>query len=358
MTYTSPLNDDHLKLGAKLTDFGGWMMPLVYRDGTIAEHKAVRSALGLFDVTHLGKITVEGPGAEAALDAALPGKIAKLKPGRAGYNLVLTEEGGVVDDIFVYRKSDGFLVVPNASNMDAVLSFLQKASGPDVVVTDARLRWAILAVTGPRAREFIVPRMQGSEELKMHDFANLQLNGIDVMVARTGYTGEVTYELLPEWDDAPAVWSYLLEAAEPYGAAPAGLGARDTLRLEMGYPLHGHELSTEINPVEAGLGWVIDWDKQFFGKDALLKVKEQGPTRKLVGLLGSEGRIPRMGHPVLSGPEPVGEVTSGNFSPTLGVPIALAFVGPEHAAPGTGLSIDIRGKQLPVTVVTPPFIKN
>lgn len=358
MTYNSPLKDEHLKLGAKLTDFGGWLMPLVYKDGTIAEHKAVRSSIGLFDVTHLGKITVEGPGAEEALDAALPGKIAKLRPGRAGYNLVLNEQGGVVDDIFVYHRSDGFLVVPNASNMDAVLTYLQNADGSEVVVTDARLRWAIVAVTGPRAREFLVPRMPGSEELKMHDFANLHLNGIDVMVARTGYTGEVTYELLPEWDDAPAVWTYLLEAAEPFGVAPAGLGARDTLRLEMGYPLHGHELSPEINPLEAGLGWVIDWDKQFFGKDALLKIKEQGTPRKLVGLLGSEGRIPRMGHPVLSGSEQVGEVTSGNFSPTLGLPIALAFVGIDHAQPGTSLSIDIRGKQLPVTVVAPPFVKH
>jgi aminomethyltransferase len=358
LTYTSPLNAEHLKLGAKLTDFGGWLMPLVYREGTIAEHKAVRSGIGMFDVTHLGKITVEGPGAEAALDVALPGKIAKLRPGRAAYNLVLNAEGGVVDDIFVYRRPDGFLVVPNASNMDAVLHFLQSLSGPDVVVTDARLRWAIIAVTGPKAREFLVPRMPGSEDLKMHDFANLQLNGIDVMVARTGYTGEVTYELLVGWDDAPAVWSYLLEAAGPHGITPAGLGARDTLRLEMGYPLHGHELSAEINPVEAGLGWVIDWDKQFFGKEALLKIKEQGAHRKLVGLLGSEGRIPRTGHAVLSGSEQVGEVTSGNFSPTLGSPIALAFVGMEHAEPGTSLSIDIRGKQLPVAVVTPPFIKN
>ena len=358
MTYTSPLQDQHLALGAKLTDFGGWMMPLVYRDGTIAEHKAVRSAVGVFDVTHLGKISVRGPGAEAALDRALPGRIAKLRPGRAAYNLVLNESGGVVDDIFVYRTPDDFLVVPNASNMDAVLSFVESHAGPGVEVRDDRLRWAILAVTGPRARELVLPLIPGAEELKMHDFARLQLDGNDVMVARTGYTGEVTYELLPAWDETPAVWERLLEAGKGLGLAPAGLGARDTLRLEMGYPLHGHELSVEINPIEAGLGWVVDWDKDFFGKDALLEIRERGPSRKLVGLRGSEGRIPRTGHAVLAGSEPVGEVTSGNFSPTLGAPIALAFVATEHSEPGTSLVIDVRGKQLPVTVVTPPFIKS
>ena len=358
MTYSSPLQHEHLKLGAKLTDFGGWMMPLVYKEGTIAEHKAVRSGVGLFDVTHLGKITVEGPGAEAALDRALPGKIAKLRPGRAGYNLVLNSSGGVVDDIFVYRKDDGFLVVPNASNMDAVLTYVESLAGPDVTVRDDRLRWAILALTGPGARDLIARLIPGAEAMKMHDFRYFELNGSEMLVARTGYTGEVTYELLPAWDEAPAIWNLLLEEGRAAGIRPAGLGARDTLRLEMGYPLHGHELSATINPLEAGLAWVVDWEKDFFGKEALEELRERGTGRKLVGLVGSEGRIPRMGHPVLNGPEQVGEVTSGNFSPTLGVPIALAFVSSEHAEPGTELSIGIRGKQLPVTVVAPPFIKS
>lgn len=358
MTYKTPLEAEHLRAGAKLTDFAGWMMPLVYGAGTIAEHKAVRGGLGLFDVTHLGKIVVEGPGAEEALDGLLPGKIAKLRNNRAAYNLVLTPDGGVVDDIFVYRTGDtSFLVVPNASNMDAVLSFIQNGCGSDVTVEDARERWAIIAVTGPKARETLIPHIEGLEAMKMHDFARLNLGGFDVMVARTGYTGEVTYEFLPTYADAPAVWNLLLKLGTSAGVAPAGLGARDTLRLEMGYPLHGHELSTRINPLEAGLGWVIDWDKEFFGKPALDVIKAEGVSRKLVGLLGTEGRIPRMGMPVLSGGSPVGEVTSGNFSPTVGAPIALAFVSPELAAVGTALEIDVRGKQLPVTVVKPPFIR-
>lgn len=358
MTYRTPLEKEHLRAGARLTDFAGWMMPLVYEQGTIAEHKAVRTGIGLFDVTHLGKIVVEGPGAEEALDSLLPGKIAKLRNNRAAYNLVLTPEGGVVDDIFVYRTGDtGFLVVPNASNMDAVLSFIRKGCGSDVTVEDARERWAIIAVTGPRARETLMAHVEGLEAMKMHDFARLQLGGFDVLVARTGYTGEVTYEFLPTYADAPAVWTLLLELGASAGIAPAGLGARDTLRLEMGYPLHGHELSTQINPLEAGLGWVIDWDKEFFGKPALEAIKANGVGRKLVGLLGTEGRIPRMGMPVLSEGSPVGEVTSGNFSPTVGAPISLAFVPPELSALGTALEIDVRGKPLPVTVVKPPFIR-
>ncbi|MGQ0678575.1 MAG: glycine cleavage system aminomethyltransferase GcvT [Actinomycetota bacterium] len=357
MNYTTPLLQEHLRAGAKLTDFAGWMMPLVYPQGTLAEHNAVRSSVGLFDVTHLGKIVVTGLGAPAALDVLLPGKIAKLAAGRAAYNLVLTEGGTVVDDIFVYRMPEGFLIVPNASNMDAVLDIVRAGCGPGVAVEDARERWAIIALTGPRARQVLLPELPGVEELKMHNFAHLQLGEFDVMVARTGYTGELTYELFAEWEQAPAVWSLLLELGAAAAIAPAGLGARDTLRLEMGYPLHGHELSVQINPLEAGLGWVIDWDKQFIGKDALVQVKRQGVARKLVGLRGTEGRIPRMGHPVLLDGLVVGSVTSGNFSPTLGVPIALAFVSPEAAQPGCALTIDVRGKQLPVTVVKPPFIR-
>lgn len=359
MSYATPLQAEHLRAGAKLVDFAGWMMPLVYREGTIAEHKAVRSGVGLFDVTHLGKIVVEGPGAATALDALLPGKITKLRTMRAAYNLVLTPAGGVVDDIFVYRTGEeSFLIVPNASNMDAVLKFIQQGCGPDVTVEDARERWAIIAVTGPKAREVLTPHIEGLEAMKMHDFALLKLGGFDVKVARTGYTGEVTYEFLPAYPDSPAVWNLLSELGAASGIAPAGLGARDTLRLEMGYPLHGHELSTEINPLEAGLGWVVDWDKEFFGKQALEKVKAEGVTRKLVGLQGTEGRIPRMGMPVLSGGSPVGSVTSGNFSPTLGLPIALAFVSPEVSEVGTEMAIDVRGKHLPVTVIKPPFIRN
>lgn len=358
MTRTSPLNAEHIALGAKLTDFAGWNMPLVYPAGTVAEHNTVRASVGLFDVTHLGKVTVDGPGAEALLDGLLPGKVAKLRPWRAGYNLVLTSDGGVVDDIFVYKKDEGFIVVPNAANTDAVIEFLQSRAGDDVTIADARGRWGIIALTGPKAREVLFPLLPEAEGLKMHDFAVMRLDGMDVIVARTGYTGEVTYEFLPEWEQSPAVWNLLLEAGAAHGIKPCGLGARDTLRLEMGYPLHGHELSVDINPLEAGMGWVIDWEGDFTGKDALLRVKQAGVGRKLVGLLATEGRIPRMGHQVFFGERLVGEVTSGNFSPTLGTGIALAFVPPELSEVGTGLELDVRGKRLAVQVVKPPFKTN
>lgn len=358
MTYTTPLEAQHLRAGARMTDFAGWMMPLVYPQGTIFEHNAVRDRVGLFDVTHLGKIVVSGPGSEAALDGLLSGKIARLRNLRAAYNLVLTSGGGVVDDIFVYRTGDeDFLVVPNASNMDAVLALIREACGPGVNVEDARERWAILAVSGPRARELLSPQIPGLEAMRMHDLAHLKFDGFNVMVARTGYTGEVTYELFPEFSDAPAVWDGLVELGAALNICPAGLGARDTLRLEMGYPLHGHELSTQINPLEAGLGWAIDWDKDFVGRQALETLKGRGVRRTLVGLLGTQGRIPRMGMPVLSQEQVVGEVTSGNFSPTLGAPVALAFVPPGLAEPGTPLTVDVRAKPLAVTVTKPPFIR-
>jgi aminomethyltransferase len=358
VTRESPLKAEHIAAGAKLVDFGGWNMPLVYPSGTVAEHKTVRESVGLFDVTHLGKVTVEGPDAERVLDRLLPGKVAKMKPNKAGYNLVLTPDGGVVDDIFIYKTDPTkFIVVPNAANTDAFLEFIDAGTTAedDVTVADARGRWGILALTGPRAREVLFPILPEAEGLKMHDFATLSLKGTEVIVARTGYTGEVTFEFLPAWDDSAAVWNLLLEAGASAGIKPCGLGARDTLRLEMGYPLHGHELSVDINPLEAGCGWVIDWEKDFVGRPALERVKQAGVTRKLVGLLAGEGRIPRMGHQVFLGDKPVGEVTSGNFSPTLGAGIALAFVSAELSELGTQLEIDIRGKRLPVQVVKPPF---
>lgn len=360
MSKTSPLHDEHVKAGAKLTDFAGWDMPLVYPEGTIVEHKTVRSAAGLFDVTHLGKLTVVGPGAEATLDRLLPGKVAKLRTGKAGYNVVLTPEGGVVDDLFVYKRDgqDNFMVVPNAANTDAVLEFLRSKADAGIEIADARERWAILALSGPKVREIVSALLPGSEDMKMHEFAERPLQGMEVTVARTGYTGEVTYEFFVEWNEAVEVWNLLLQAGKPHGIKPAGLGARDTLRLEMGYALHGHELSVDINPLEGGVGWLIDWDKDFYCKDVLAKIKEEGLKRKLVGLVAEPGRIPRMGHRVFLGDEPVGEVTSGNYSPTLGTGIALALVSVDHSAPGTSLHIDVRGKKLPVEVVKPPLKKS
>lgn len=357
MTFRSPLFEEHRRLGARLIEFAGWEMPLKYR-GVIAEHLAVRERVGLFDVSHLGKLVVEGPGAAGLLDRLLPGKVAALGEWSAGYNLLLTEDGGIVDDLFVYRRPEMFVVVPNAANTAAVLEVIASEAGGGVSVTDARDRWAIIALQGPRAREAGGPVLPGAGGLRLHRFADAEAGGMPVQVARTGYTGEFGFELFVAAEDAPRLWRKLLDAGEPLGILPAGLGARDTLRLEMGYPLHGHDISPATNPLEASLSWVVDWAKpEFRGKPALEQVRRDGVRRRLVGLLAGAPGIPREGHAILRDGDRVGEVTSGNHSPVLGRGIAMGYVDTDHAAPGTMLAVDVRGKRLPVEVTKPPFVK-
>jgi aminomethyltransferase len=351
----SPLNDEHERLGARLIDFGGWRMPLSY-SGIIAEHKAVRERVGLFDVSHLGKLWVEGPGSEERLDALLPGKVKRLKTWRAGYNLLLNDRGGIIDDLFIYRYPDGFLVVPNAANTDLVYERLREALGDSASVADARPEWAILALSGPRTRELLVGELGECASLRLHEFAEIQVAGAKVMVARTGYTGEPTYEFFVPSQDAEALWRRLLQAGEPYGIMPTGLGARDTLRLEMGYPLHGNDISEATTPLEAGLEWVVDWTKEFPAKSALEHAKAGGLNTRLIGLVGRGGQIPRQGYLVWDGDAQVGRVTSGNFSPVLGRGIALAYLANEAAVPGHEVWVDVRGKKLEAEVVKPPFI--
>jgi aminomethyltransferase len=340
-------------------DFAGWDMPLQF-SGVVAEHTAVRERVGLFDVSHLGKVLVDGPGAVPTLDRALTANVAGIPEWRARYNLVLTDEAGVVDDLFVYRRPDGYLVVPNAANVEAVLAALDEAAGPEagaVTIVDAAERWAILALQGPASRPMAEVLLPGAVDLPLHGFGDFVLDGAAVQVARTGYTGEYGFELFVPSAEAPRIWELLLDAGAPHGILPIGLGARDTLRLEMGYPLHGHEISPAINPVEAGLSWAVDWTKAGFrGKPALDAIRATGPARRLAGMVAQGPGIPRVGQPILSGGEVTGEVTSGNFSPTRGVGIALGFVGPDAAEPGTMLDIDVRGKRVPVLVTRPPFV--
>jgi aminomethyltransferase len=248
-------------------------------------------------------------------------------------------------------------VVPNAANAHAVLEAIRSAAGPDTRVTDARQRWAILALQGPASRQVADSLLPGATDLSLHAFGDFDLRGARLQVARTGYTGEYGFELFVPSEDAPGIWELLLEAGSPHGIVPVGLGARDTLRLEMGYPLHGHEISEETNPIEAGLGWTIDWSKpEFRGREAVDAVRRTGPSRTLAGLVADGPGIPRAGQTVLRDGEPVGTVTSGNFSPTLHKGIALAYVTPGSDKPGLGLEIDVRGKRLPVTVTKPPFV--
>ena len=344
---TSPLHDRHTALGATLGAFGGWSMPLSYPDGTVAEHTAVRTDVGVFDVSHLGKLAITGAGAAEVVDRVFSADLGKIAAGQAQYTLCCTEDGGVVDDVIVYLVGpEEVLVVPNAANAAAVADVLRAAGA---TVTDRHRDLAVLAVQGPRAPAVLAGLLPGLPELPYMSFADAG----DVRVCRTGYTGERGYELLVPAADAPAVWDAIVAA----DTLPAGLGARDTLRTEMGYPLHGQDLSVDISAVQA-IPWAVGWDKPSFrGRAALLAERAAGPVRRLRGLLATGRGVPRAGMDVLVDGTSVGVTTSGTFSPTLRVGIALALI---DTASGVGLddtvTVDVRGRALPCTVVKPPFV--
>lgn len=353
MRKATTLLEDHKALEAKLTEFGGWEMPLQYA-GIVAEHNAVRTHVGVFDVSHLGKLRMTGTGAVDALDHTMTAGVRALEVGAATYSLVLTDDAGCVDDVFVYRLgAEDWLVVPNASNVDAVAGALRDSGGE---VEDQWDRYTILALQGPESYE-LVDRLWpewNATELTLHRFKEVDVLGKPGLIARTGYTGEPGYELYAPQATAREAFTKILAA----GAAPVGLGARDTLRLEMGYALYGHEITTEINPLEAGLSWVVSWDHDFRGRPALEKVTESGVERKLFGIRCTDRGVPRQGYPVLAGDREIGRVTSGNFSPTLGTGIALAL-GPSELAPAPGdrAAIEARGRHIAGDIVTPPFIE-
>ena len=366
--YTA-LHDAHKQLGASFTDFGGWQMPLKY-SSELAEHKAVRSAAGLFDLSHMGEVEVSGPDAGAFLDYALAGKLSAVKPGRAKYSLITNNNGGIIDDLISYRLAeDSYLVVPNAGNAETVAAELAaRAEGFDVTVADVSAQTSLVAVQGPAAEAILlalVPEAQHEAVTGMKYYAadTVDINAGDrtltLLVARTGYTGEDGFEIYVPNDDAAALWDALLTAGADSGLIPAGLACRDSLRLEAGMPLYGNELSLDTDPYAAGLGPVVALSKEgdFVGREALAARKEAGPARRLVGLKGSGRRSARTSYPVLDGDKVIGEVTSGAPSPTLGFPIALAYVDTDYAVPGTELAVDLRGKPEPFTVVDLPFYK-
>ncbi len=358
----TPLYECHREAGARMVDFAGWEMPVQYA-GVIDEHRAVRTAAGLFDVSHMGEVRVRGAGAEAFLQRLTPNDVARLVPGRAHYSGLLNERGTYLDDILVYRlAADDFLVVVNASNAarDAAWIAAAAAGEADVEVTDQSDGYALLALQGPAALGILAPLAATPDgdiaKLKYYGFAQGTVDGVPALISRTGYTGEDGFELYVAPADAPAVWRRLLAG----GALPAGLGARDTLRLEAAMALYGHEIDETTTPFEAGLDWVVKLDKgEFLGRDALRARKAAGIDRKLVGF-EVEGRgIARQGHGVVSAGagEKVGEVTSGTWSPTFEKALGLAYVPPEMAAAGTPLALDVRGKTLAAKVVDTPFYR-
>ncbi|MEU9341997.1 glycine cleavage system aminomethyltransferase GcvT [Streptomyces sp. NPDC048278] len=360
----------HRSLGATMTDFAGWDMPLRYgseRD----EHVAVRTRAGLFDLSHMGEITVTGPQAAALLNHALVGNIASVGVGRARYTMICRADGGILDDLIVYRLAETeaaaseYLVVANASNAQVVLDALvERSAGFDAEVRDDRDAYALLAVQGPESPGILASLTDADlDGLKYYAGLPGTVAGVPALIARTGYTGEDGFELFVKPEHAVELWQALTKAGSAVGLVPCGLSCRDTLRLEAGMPLYGHELTTSLTPFDAGLGRVVKFEKEgdFVGRAALAEAAaraEQNPPRVLVGLVAEGRRVPRAGYQVVAGGEVIGEVTSGAPSPTLGRPIAMAYVDAAHSAPGTaGVGVDIRGSHEPYEVVRLPFYK-
>ncbi|AWK55195.1 glycine cleavage system aminomethyltransferase GcvT [Mycobacterium tuberculosis] len=348
-----PLEDRHRELGASFAEFGGWLMP-----GTVSEHNATRTAVGLFDVSHLGKALVRGPGAAQFVNSALTNDLGRIGPGKAQYTLCCTESGGVIDDLIAYYVSDDeIFLVPNAANTAAVVGALQAAAPGGLSITNLHRSYAVLAVQGPCSTD-VLTALGLPTEMDYMGYADASYSGVPVRVCRTGYTGEHGYELLPPWESAGVVFDALLAAVSAAGGEPAGLGARDTLRTEMGYPLHGHELSLDISPLQARCGWAVGWRKDaFFGRAALLAEKAAGPRRLLRGLRMVGRGVLRPGLAVLVGDETVGVTTSGTFSPTLQVGIGLALIDSDAGIEdGQQINVDVRGRAVECQVVCPPFV--
>jgi len=353
----SPLHERHLARNAKMADFGGWLMPIEYPGaGVLAEHAAVRERVGIFDVSHLGKASVIGEGALDFLNSMLTNDLTKISDGAAQYSMLCNSAGGVIDDLIVYRNSEtDFFIVPNASNTSAVVSDLQANAPTKIAVTNLHNDYGVIALQGPLAAN-VLAHFGLQIEIDYMSFTYVTIAGCDVIVCRTGYTGEYGFEVLPKWSQALTVWDALVAQVEANEGVVCGLGSRDTLRTEMGYPLHGHELSLEISPVMASASWAIGWSKeQFQGSEVLRVQKESGVTRRQVALKSLDRGIPRADMQVMHDGIQVGIVTSGTFSPSLKVGIALALVDSEFKV-GQQLSLDVRGRTSSVEIVKLPFM--
>ncbi|RQX02247.1 glycine cleavage system aminomethyltransferase GcvT [Micromonospora arida] len=356
----SPLHERHTAAGAKFAPFGGWEMPLEYAGGgVLKEHTSVRTAVGVFDVSHLGKARVSGPGAADFVNSCLSNDLGRIGPGRAQYTLCCDDAtGGVVDDIIAYLYADDHVfLIPNAANTAEVVRRLRAAAPAQVTVTDEHEAYAVLAVQGPRSAELLAALGLPTEHGYM-SFSAASLAGVELTVCRTGYTGELGYELVVPAEHAVAVWDALFAAGAAFELRACGLAARDTLRTEMGYPLHGQDLSLDISPVQARSGWAVGWDKPaFWGRDALLAEKAAGPRRTLRGLVAVDRAIPRPGMTLHVGDTQVGTVTSGTFSPTRKQGIALALLNTDaNLTDGDEVEIDIRGRRAPLKLTKPPFV--
>lgn len=355
----TPLNEAHRRRGAKLVDYAGWEMPVQYR-GLLEEHKAVREAAGIFDVSHMGEILFEGEGALEACNELISNDLSRIEDGQALYAGLLNERGGFVDDVICYRFSETkILMCTNASNAEKDFAWIKAKAKAGPAIRDVSDDWALLAVQGPKAAAILQTLTEAQlDSIRFFRFREIQLGGKEVIAARTGYTGEDGFEIFCAPADAEALWEAILAAGGEQGIQPAGLGARDSLRTEAALSLYGNDIGEERTPLEAGIGWAVKLDKaQFIGKDALVRQRAEGLERKLVGFVLKERGIPRQGYAILDGGEPVGVVTSGTMSPTLQQPIGLGYVPPRLAAEGSTFAVEIRGKPVAAQVVKTPFYK-
>lgn len=355
----TPLDARHRASGARMVEFAGWEMPVQY-SGVMDEHRAVRSAAGLFDVSHMGEIRVSGPGAEAYLQYATPNDVANLTPGRIHYSALLTERGTYIDDLLVYRLGDTeFMAVVNASNVEADFEHMLSLKRDDVEIDNVSDRYGLLALQGPQAVAMLAQLTSAPlDEIKYYRFAMGEVAGHEALISRTGYTGEDGFELYVSPESAPPIWDALFEVGSADGLVPAGLGARDTLRLEAGMALYGHEIDDSTSPWEAGLQWTVKLDAgPFHGRDALIAQREAGVTRRLVGFEVLDRGIARQGHEVWMGGEPVGAVTSGTHCPTLEKAVGMAYVPAELAETGNDLELEVRRRKLRGRLVDLPFYR-
>ncbi|MGE5588878.1 MAG: glycine cleavage system aminomethyltransferase GcvT [Clostridia bacterium] len=354
----TPFHDVHVRHGARMIEFGGWHMPVHYR-GILEEHRNVREKVGLFDLSHMGEIEVSGPDALALVQKVTTNDASRLEVGQVQYSVMCYPDGGAVDDILVCRMEDRYYLVVNASNASKDLDWLKSHAAGNVAVTDLSAETALLAIQGPDSAAVLAELTRVPlDELYYYHFTQGEVAGVNCIISRTGYTGEDGFELFFSPCYAQHMWDALMEAGRKFDIEPVGLGARDTLRLEMGYALYGHELDPGTNPLEAGLGWVVAMDKAgFIGRDALAAAKARGLSRRLTGFKLLERGVPRAHCEVAKDGKVVGETTSGSLSPSLGVGIGMCFVPPEMAKPGTRFDVVIRGKGVPAEAVRPPFVR-
>ncbi len=358
----TPLYERHKALGARLVEFGGWEMPVQY-SGILEEHRTVRERAGLFDVCHMGEFNVEGAGALAFLQGLVPNNVARLTDHQALYSQILRPDGGTLDDLIIYRMGeDRYMVVVNAGTMEKDCAwFSEQVKGkPDVTLTNVSSETGLIALQGPRALAILQPLTDAPlQDIIYYHCRPGEVAGIPCVISRTGYTGEDGFELYCAADKVGELWDNVLEAGKSEGLLPAGLGARDTLRLEAGYCLYGHELNEEITPLEASLGWTVKLDKgvDFIGREALATEKAQGLKRKLVGIELTERGVPRAGYPILQDGAVVGELTSGAIGPTVGKPIGIGYMHAGEMKPGATVEIEIRGKRIPAVITALPFYK-